>query len=260
MIELSIRHDLQRLAATLDDFGRRQLPFAAALALTRAAQQARGDLRDAMAATFDRPKPFTLNSLFVEPANKRTLMANIHFKDFVPKGVPAGRYLKAQILGGARRPKASENLLAAAGVVPPGYFVVPTKYADMDAHGNISPGQMRKILSSLKAGRDVGYTSNASGRRSKGTRRFESYFAIVPGRPQGPRGQGGGLPPGIYKATTSGLGRIVVPVLALVSRPPAYTPRLPFDDLAAASYARHVPGLLGEALEHALRTARPATQ
>jgi hypothetical protein len=253
---LSVKHDFARLAATLDDFGRKQLPFAAALALTRSAYQARSDLREAMERTFDRPKPFTLNSLYVEAAKKTKLEANVHFRDFAPKGVPAGKYLRAQILGGQRALKAHERRLAAAGVLPDGMALVPTRYADQDKHGNMVPGQVVKILSALQAQRDSGQNQGAFGGKARGKRR-ESYFAIVPGRPQGRGARGGGLPPAIYKVHGSALGRIVLPVLVYVKAPPRYAPRFDFDAIAMRSVEENLPLLLGGALERALATAKP---
>lgn len=254
---ITVKHDFDRLAATLDDFGRKQLPFAAALALTRTAGWARTDLRVAMQNTFDRPKAYTLRSLYTQPATKAKLEANVHFKDRAPKGVPAGRYLRAQIEGGARTEKASERALQRAGVIPPGYFIVPTKHADLDARGNMSAGQVKKILSYLGAAEmSMGWVANYTG-NSKGKRKNEHYFAVVPGRPQGRKGQGGGLPPAIYKVIPSGLGRIVVPVATIIAKPPSYSERFDFHEIAAQSMERRLPKELGDALEHALRTARP---
>lgn len=253
---LTVKHDFDRLAATLDDFGRKQLPFASALALTRTAGWAKTDLRLSMKNDFDQPRPFTLNSLYTQAATKTRLEANVHFKDRLPKSVPAGRYLRAQIEGGARTEKSSERAFQRADVIPPGYFFVPTKYADLDAAGNMSAGQVKKILSYLGAAEGMGWAANYTG-NSKGKRKNEHYFAVVPGRPQGNKGQGGGLPPAIYKVIPSGLGRIVVPVATIVPKAPTYTQRFDFYGIAAQSIERRLPKELGDALEHALRTARP---
>lgn len=254
----SVKTDFDRFAATLDNAARKQLPFASALALTRTANWVQTDLRLAMRRTFDRPKAFTLRSLYTQPASKRRLEANVHFKDVAPKGVPAGRYLRPQIEGGRRTEKASERALRRSGVLAPGDFIVPTKYADLDAYGNISAGQMKKILSVLGAAQlTLGYAANYTG-RGRGRRRAEQYFAVVPGRRgQGPGGRGGGLPPGIYKVMPSGLGRIVLPVLAIAKAPPVYRSVFDFYGLAQDSMERRLPKELGDAIEHALRTARP---
>lgn len=256
MAVISIQNDLARLRVTLDDIGRRQLPFATAMALTRAAYDARADLRSAMERAFDRPKPFTLNATQVDAARKNRLEARVSFRDFAPKGVPAGRYLRAQILGGPRALKAHERLLQRAGLLPSGHALIPTRHADQDAHGNINAGQLQKILSALKAQRDPGQNIGVSGRASRGRRAGESYFAVMPGGPQGRGGRGGGLPPAIYKVTASGLGRIVLPVMTYVRSAPSYTTRLDFDGVTMASIERHLPGHIGRALDDAMRTAR----
>lgn len=227
-VTISIRTEFEAAALLMGDL-RRQLPFATALALTRTVQDTRRDLRAAMQAAFDRPKPWTLNSLYIETANKTKLEANVHFKDRWEtgskgsQGAPAGRYLRPQILGGTRVAKAHERALARAGVVPSGYYLVPTWSADRDAYGNMATGQIVKMLSALRANRDVGVTSNlnAAG-KSRGTRRAETYFAIVPGRPQGRGGRGGGLPPGIYKAKGSGDAREIRPIALLLRQSPTY--------------------------------------
>ena len=262
MLTFSIKSDYLRASMLLGDM-RKQLHYATAVALTRGAKIAQSDLRAAMQQAFDRPKPWTLNSLYVEPATKQRLEANIHFKDRWEsgskgsQGTPAGRYLAPQILGGTRVQKAHERALARAGVVPPGYYLVPTWSADFDAYGNMSTGQIIKILSALRANRDVGVTSNlnAAG-KSRGKRRTESYFAIVPGRPQGRGGASGGLPPAIYKATGTGKNRKAIPVALLVKESPKYRQRFDFYGLARRSYEANMPRLMGEAIAFAMRTAR----
>lgn len=250
---LDIRHDLARLGVTLDDAMKRQLPFATALALTRSAYKARDDLKAAMQAAFDRPRPFTLNSTRVEGATKARLEANIHFRDFAPKGVQAGKYLRPQIQGGPRRLKSHEVRFRAAGLLPDGWFLVPTRFADGDGHGGLNGGAVRKMISALRASFDP---SQNQGAKPRGKRAGESYFAIPPGGTQGRGGRGGGLPPGIYKVTGSAFGRVVRPVLAYTQGPPTYTARLDFDGVTTASFERHAPREIGAALEHAMRTAR----
>lgn len=264
MLKVSFASDIDRLALTLNDFGRRQLPFAAKEALNAAAILAKQSLQAEMLRVVDRPKPWTINSLYIMKATKTRLESNVHFKDRWDSGgksgVPAGVYLQSQIAGGPRGQKSHEKALARAGVLPPGYFLVPTKHADLDANGNMNAGQIVKIVSSLQAFSEVGFAGNWKGKgRSLGKRKDEHYFAVVPGRGQGRRGEigGGGLPPAIYKVTGAGTGRLVLPVLAIVRQSPNYRPTFDFYGVAMRSAADHFPRLMGQALEHALRTARP---
>jgi len=48
----------------------KQIPFAMAKALTLTAIQAQTDIVQAMTQVFDRPTPYTLNSLYAQPATK----------------------------------------------------------------------------------------------------------------------------------------------------------------------------------------------
>lgn len=244
---INIAHDLHRLASTLDDYAKRQLPFAAARALTHAAQQARTDLKAAMAKAFDRPSRWTLNSTYVEPATKAKLEANTHFKDRLARGVPAGRFLAPQIMGGSRSMKSHEKQIAAAGFLPSGLRLVPSKHAPLDQSGNIRPALLAQIIAGLGA---APITSRA-GARLRAASAGTTFFAILPGAPQR-----GGLPPAIYMAKGSGRSRVVLPILIYASGA-GYVPRYDFQAIAMQSYEAHLPRLLGDAMEHALRTARP---
>lgn len=244
MIRISVRNDFDRLDRRLSDFERRQLPFAAALGLTRVAQRTRAELREEMQSAFDRPTPFTLNSVAVRPATKAKLESSVFFKEWAPKGVPAGRYLKPQIRGGPRTDKGSERKLRAAGVLPGGYFMMPAKGAQIDGYGNVKRGQVVKVLSAVRALSTAGSSGNQNG-QGRGKRRSESYFAVKPGARNG-------LPPGIYRRTPQG-GHILVFIFA---KQPTYRARFPFWDVARSIGEAHLAREMRLALAEALRTAR----
>lgn len=240
MIRVTIRTEFHKAARLLDDVRRRQLPFATTLALTKLGQGAKADLRAAMPSAFEAPTNFTLNSLFVQPATKARQEASVFFKDFAPKGVPAGRYLRAQIEGGPRTDKASERQLRAVGVLPNGYYLVPAKGARMNAHGNVNSGQVVQMLTGLGALA----TARRGGNRRQNSR-TQGYFVVQPGAPNG-------LPPGIYRRTPQG-GHILV---FIMTRQPQYSRRFDFEGIARTSYQRNAPRAIKEALEFAFRTAR----
>lgn len=250
-VVVSVRTELQQFARQLDAMGRGQLRFAAAQALNISTQAAKDKLRAEMASTFDRPTSWTLNSTYLQRASTRSLVADVHFKDFAPKGVPAGKFLKPEILGGERRLKAAEiKLNNALGTT--GLRWVPTKFTQLDAYGNPSRGQIVTILTRLAPG-TLGLGSANSG---KGKRRDESYFAILPNAKQGRGGRGGGLPPGIYKQTVGGLGRRFQPVMTFARHSPEYRQRLDFTGVAAAAFKARFPSALREAMAKAMRSAR----
>src|SRR3546814_8034127 len=48
-------------------------------------------------------------SLYVKPATKTRLYANVYFREFASKGTPAVKYLGPEVYGGKRRVKRSEE-------------------------------------------------------------------------------------------------------------------------------------------------------
>jgi hypothetical protein len=236
-------NELPQLASMLRDFGRNQVPFAAVAAMSRTAQAVKADLVAGMASAFDRPTRWTLGGLYVEPATKAKPEANVHFKDRAPGGVPAGKYLRAQILGGQRALKSHERLLG----LRPGYIVVPGKWAELDAHGNVSMGQLRAILAQLNLRRSVSSPGRATTRR-RGAYRRNDWFVVPVGRTKATHPNTYHLPPGIYQ-TGPEFGGAPLLVLAFVRQYlNSYDVRFDFARLGEDSVNRHLPGLLQAAL------------
>lgn len=211
--------------------------FAAAIALTKTAKLAQGDVKEAMIQAFDRPTRYTLNSTFTKPARKADLVARVGFRDWAGKGTTPSKFVFPQVYGGARNPKRFERALQARGAMPRGLFVAPGAHADLDSHGNMSKGQIVKVLSSLRAFGEQGYTANQNTRgRSRGKRRNEKYFAV-------PTHQGG-LGPGVYKRD----GRDAVRVMTYIEAP-SYTPRLRFVETVEERVTRSFADVFDATLE-----------
>lgn len=189
MIKVSFTGMRERLQ-TLDRLERDQLPFAAALALTRTAQAVQGELRSEMQSVFDRPTRATIESTYIQPATKDKIEAYVWIKDgrqrsgggvvgqkgAWDKGRAAIDWLSPEVYGGPRSHKGFEKMLQRKGVLAPGQYVVPGRGAPLDQHGNIKRGELNKILSQARLFTEEGYTSNlAEGKRSR-------YFAIRQGR------------------------------------------------------------------------------
>jgi hypothetical protein len=109
MIHVSVRHDFIRLSRTLDNFSRKQLPFAAARALTAIARDAGDDVTRGLSEDLDRPTPFTKKAVGIVPARKTDLRAVVLIKD------RPSQYLGYQIRGGQREPK-GKALVTPAGI------------------------------------------------------------------------------------------------------------------------------------------------
>lgn len=200
MINITFTGLRERLL-TLDRLEREQLPFAAALALTRTAQDVQKALRSEMTSSFDRPTRASLNSLFIEPATKDQMASRVWVND---GGVSAYRHgivastgaslskwgadraaikwLEPQVRGGGRKHKSFERMLQRRGVLGSDQYVVPGEGAPLDQHGNIRRGALTRILSGAKLFTEEGYSANrtdSAASTGKGTSR---YFVIRNGR------------------------------------------------------------------------------
>ena len=145
-MRISITHNFPQVAASIQAFGR-QGQYAAAVALTRTAQDVQPAIKKEMTRAFDRPTNYTLNSTFLKRATRNNLEARVWLKDNATgKGTPADRYLAPQIFGGERRQKGLERALQAARLMPAGYVAMPAVGAQLDANGNVKRSQIVQIL------------------------------------------------------------------------------------------------------------------
>lgn len=207
---------LDELRSALNDFSKRQIPFAVAEALNDTAKDAQAALVHEINDSFDRPTPYTLSSIYVRRATKDNLKAQVGIKDFAGKGIPASKYLAAQIEGGSRHQKRFERALQSVGALPPGYSVVPGAMAKLDAYGNIDKGLIVQLLSYFKAFPEMGYRANMTDRRratlAKGNKKKNiqgvAYFV---GQPGGMR-----CPLGIWARYSFGHGSAIKPILIFV--------------------------------------------
>ncbi|WP_325065248.1 hypothetical protein [Pseudomonas xionganensis] len=253
---------LRERLQTLDRLEREQLPFAAALALTRTAQEIQKGLRSEIETVFDRPTRATLNSLYLQPATKEKMEARVWIKDGRStnaagnlvgkegqwgKGRAASTWLNPQVYGGGRGDKGFEKMLRRKGALGPGQYVVPGEKLGLDQYGNIGRGNLNKILSGAQLFTQEGYNANATDSvrsRRKGNRR---YFLI----------RKGSRPIGVAERLGRGQGsrNNIRIVLAFVRRP-TYSQRLDFFGVAEKIAKDQLPVQFELALARALGTRR----
>ncbi|RVD65258.1 hypothetical protein [Mesorhizobium sp. M7A.F.Ca.ET.027.03.2.1] len=216
-----------------------QVPFATAKALTATANEVRADHRDLLPLLFDRPTPYTLNSLQVTPATKQHLNAIVGFRDS-----PRSRqhYLMPQVEGGSRPHKGFEKWLIGNGVMSSSEYAVPASGLRLNAYGNVSPGVITQILSQLAASPDAMQWETSRSRKRAGSTRSR-YFIPKPG---------GALRRGIWRR--SGKGKIE-PLFLFVSSV-GYSVKYNFFDLSQRIAERSFPRQFEAALAQAVRTAR----
>ncbi|MGO4416842.1 hypothetical protein AB4Z27_28110 [Cupriavidus sp. KB_39] len=97
MFEINLRSNVKAFQRDLDDFARKQMPFATAQALNAVALKVQANAVAGMQKRLDRPTPFTLKSVAVQRATKTTQQALVFVKDI------AARYLEPYELGGVNK-------------------------------------------------------------------------------------------------------------------------------------------------------------
>jgi hypothetical protein len=212
---LTVKLDLGHVKSQLDDITMRQVPYVTSLALNETAKAVVAAERETMGQVFDRPVEWTLNSLAVAPSNKaqgNIVWAEVRWREFAGKGVPAWKYLQPEIEGGFRRRKSHELRLIQAGVMRTNEFAVPGAGVQLDMHGNMPPALITQILSQVKATSDPFMAATPRSRAKHAAAGGAVYFA---------RRQRG-APPGIYQRLA---GRRIIPVIMFV-RAPSYSERL----------------------------------
>ena len=230
---------------------KQNLDFAIVQASNKTAFEVREAWKRAAIRTFDRPTPLTVNAVLYRKATRQKPYAEIYLRDEASKGTPPAQYLRAQVEGGERRPKGMERLLMSAGLMPQGMFAVPGADAPLNQYGNVGSGQVRKILSQLRAGLEAGYTSNESDagrdRRLKRQRTRGgggSYFVV--------RQQRGRLRPGIYERIAFAQGSAVRSVFVF-AKSAVYDRRYDIFGIAEKEWNRLMPFYFERELANAVQ-------
>ena len=229
MIKVEIR-GLDKTLAHLAGM-RKQVKFAAAVALTRTAGAVRDAMPDVMERELDRPTPFTKRGMFVQRATPATLTATVGFMDR-----QAG-YLKYQIAGGTRTP-------TARGIKLPGNIV-------LNSFGNIPKGMIAKLKQSAQdgtLGKGIASRLGLKNRR-KGAAPIELFY----GKPAG-RGWAK-APMGIWRRVPGHPGKLI-PVIVFEDTPAHYKPRFHFEREALRVVNREWDRQFALAFADAMRTAR----
>ncbi|WP_321810084.1 hypothetical protein [Burkholderia sp. BCC1985] len=128
MFDISVGDDIARLRRSLTALERDQLPFATAIALTAVAKKAQAAEKDAMPEVFDRPTPFTVNSVAVKGARKSDLEARVFVKDI------AAAYLAPYEFGG-------DHKLLGSGKT----WLNPKDKSLLNQYGNFSKTALKRL-------------------------------------------------------------------------------------------------------------------
>lgn len=173
---------------------------------------------------------FVLNSLQTDyaKAGAAEIEAVVRTRDFGTRGVTARDILAPHVFGGSRPAKRSEIRVgwAAPGGQP--VYMVPGKFAKLDANGNPDRGELVLILSQLGV-LNEGDSAGQVRRRRRAQRRRTQYFAIW-GHGEAWTDFGNMLKPGIYRRNQYGRA---LPVYVFMKGQPRYRKRLNWFETAA---------------------------
>lgn len=203
----------------------KQIRFASMVAVNRTAGVVKRELQQEMVRVFDRPTPFTIDSIRIIPATKANLQASIGVKDSSLK------ILEPEIYGGNRHHTNFETSLLSKGRLQGGWFGVPGPNAQLDQYGNQKLGQI--------APAEVGLP-NRSRRNGARTNRSK-YVVMKPGRKKRP---------GLYVRKGRSINRLLTFVPSV-----KYRKRFDFFEVSDRVVRREIGAQFSKALQEALATA-----
>lgn len=236
----------------------RQIPFATAMGLTDIAWKVRKDEQNEMERVFDNPTPYTLRNMYVKRATKKNLNAVVYFRNndqfggsdyrfFSPElDTDDNSYLSPQVHGGTRNKKRSEWLLQRRGYIEPKEFLVPSRQQRKNKYGNVSRGEVQKVLSALHAQFDPYNNETSTSKERKRKEGELGYFAIK--RKGRAKDRSDDRIPGIYKRLKSRTQLVYLAVDHV-----NYKPIFKFYDVSQASVSRHWESSMAQAVEKLIR-------
>lgn len=242
MFQVAVKPHFSGLERALLDMSRELGKGAPVLAVTRTVALTRRAMRDEMPNIFDRPTPYTVNSVLYK-AEKESPRAVLFIQDEGGKGVAPARYLRAEIEGGPRGDKRSERALISRGIMAPDQQMVPSTSARLDRYGNLPKGMMVRVLSRIGAFHEMGFAANAGAetkqrlaRQRRAHRSTGTDFFVGANRD----GRAGA----VYQIVGS---HHIRPVLVFTDRRATYKRRFNFIGLAGKSFGEIWPAQMRRA-------------
>lgn len=249
---ISVRLDgLDAVQAHLAGYGR-QIPFAAAQALTITAHAVHRDIRAEMAGRVQGgATPYTLRAFAVTGATKTDLTATVGLKTAQQApGTPYEQSIGHLFRGGRRSVKRIEDWLRARGILPAGQQIAPGSGAPIDARGNVRRQALQEMLGVLAAAgrglRNLRVYRKAS--QSKG--QAVGFFVALPGAARSRH-----LQPGIYRRIERGTDSVIEPWFYFIA-PAPYTRLFDLEAIARQTVGTNFAATFAGTLEKAIAGAR----
>jgi hypothetical protein len=166
-MQISLKGDLKALTKGFDDFKKRQVPFAAAQALTNVARHVADAETALLAKTFENPTPFTKMAFTVRGARKTGLTATVFAKD------KQAEYLAPYLDGGLQALGAKKAILTPINITLNQYGNIPKgKLASLKGKSDFFVGPVKfkngAVIYGLWQRSKVGERKGNRGRGTKG--------------------------------------------------------------------------------------------
>ncbi len=243
-LEVEIK-GVNHVRAFFDGLGDK-MPMIQHYAMINAGERARDAVQDHINAVLDRPTPLIQKSTrlvaddgtkVLKSVGRRSIgmPLKVWLKDTIggksvrDEGM-AERVLRPHIEGGSRAAKPSEHRLRDAGILKSNEYLVPSRTAPLNKYGNVTSGEIVRMLSDLRTFNESGYDANRTANKRKLRKGRGKYFVL----------NRGGMK-GIFKMVGTG-GRDINMVFLVVSGAPKYKKRLDFYGVAQTTFDRHIEG------------------
>jgi len=149
----------------------KQMPFINSLAINTTARQAKAAVIEQIKAKVDRPTSYTLNSIYMKPAEKsqNPIVASIGVKDMQPsKGTAWTDALGHLFTGGTRQQKKSESALVRKGQFQGGKSFLGLGSPEFaDQYGNLPKSKIIQLMSYFNSFKENGYKANKNDKQRK---------------------------------------------------------------------------------------------
>ena len=183
MDSIEFRWNDKRFASKLTYAQRQGLPTAMRNALNDTVKGGRKAAQGAMRGQLNAPTPYAQRGIVYERASKTRLVASvaIYGSSWTKSGTAPANFLTPQVEGGQRSLKGFETQLVARGFMLRTEYAVPADRQRLNRYGNVTQGQINKIMSGLKVDyRGAGATRVASTEKGKSKAVSRGRYFVPP--------------------------------------------------------------------------------
>lgn len=237
-MQLSIKADIKAAERALGTL-KKQVPFAAAFAMTKIGQKVKAAELGHMKGVFRNVSRYTRGALYLKRAEKKDfesgrMKATVWVIGDPRPGEKRRHYLYPNIRGGQRDHGGFERILIRRGLMSSDEYLIKGKYI-----GKITKGWYQKMLAQLQAYDDV-YQRATNSTRSRKNRRGMEFFI-----------DRGSKPAGIWVKR----GKRKTPVF-IFAKHARYSPRFNFFGVANKVTERNWRREFNKAISYAIKTAK----